>query len=608
MNSSESIDMLCMGCMRMKKMEGMCAFCGLDERSHAVAPHHLPLRSILAGKYLVGRVIGEGGFGITYLGWDLNLDLKIAIKEYYPAGFVTRESSSTSTITPYTGEKGQFFLKGREKFVEEAKSLAKFFSLPGIVSVKDFFLENGTAYIVMEYVEGETLRERLARAGGKMTAEQVLEMMKPLIRSLSKIHKAGIIHRDISPDNIMITEEDNVKLLDFGAARDFSESGNRSLSVLLKPGYAPEEQYRSRGVQGPWTDVYALCATIYKAITGVTPDESIERARQDEVRPPSRLGVNLSPRQEYALMKGMAVLQKDRYQSVEELSEALLAKSTEQAVPAHAPPYSHTGPEYPTHPAFSGGKPGADLRRIHTLKRTVAICAAAAAVVFVIVLGNTQNKLVSSINPVQTPNTSEYAAQSVTSASPKINAENLIEQSICKFLNKPADSLTRLDYAEIRSIQIYNNHIYINNTPIYRIEDQSGTVHLGDIINCSNLRELRIIGKNITGLSQILHLSLLDTLTLRGCEITEISFLMYLNNLTYLNLSENKITDISALSSLTNLTYLDLGKNSISDIAPLSNLTQLNKLYLDYNNITDLSVLDDLPNLEYFSAFLNNTD
>ena len=139
MNSSNSIDMLCRGCMRMKKTEGVCSFCGFNEISDTLAPHHLLLRSILAGKYLVGQVIGEGGFGITYLGWDLNLDLKIAIKEYYPAGFVTRESVSTNTITPYTGEKREFFLKGRDKFVEEAKSLAKFFSLPGIVSVKDFF-------------------------------------------------------------------------------------------------------------------------------------------------------------------------------------------------------------------------------------------------------------------------------------------------------------------------------------------------------------------------------------------------------------------------------------------------------------------------------------
>ena len=316
------IDGLCMNCLQQKKAQGACLHCGFDETTYAASPHHLPLRTILAGKYLVGRVLGEGGFGITYLGWDLNLDLKIAIKEYYPTGFVTRENTTTNTVTPYMGEKAQFFTKGRTRFVDEAKSLAKFYALPGIVSVKDFFLENGTAYIVMEFVEGETLKQLLSHSGGKLPADQVIEMMKPLMRSLSEIHKAGIIHRDISPDNIMVTKEGNVKLLDFGAARDFSDSGNRSLSVMLKPGYAPEEQYRSRGVQGPWTDVYALCATMYKAISGVTPMESIERVQNNEVKPPTELGVGIPPQQEVALMKGMAVLQKDRYQSIHGIFDA----------------------------------------------------------------------------------------------------------------------------------------------------------------------------------------------------------------------------------------------------------------------------------------------
>ena len=189
----------------------------------------------------------------------------------------------------------------------------------------------------MEFVEGKTLKQMLADAGGKLPAAAVFDMMKPLMRSLSEVHGAGVIHRDISPDNIMVTKEGNIKLLDFGAARDYADSGNRSLSVMLKPGYAPEEQYRTRGVQGPWSDVYALCATIYRAITGVNPPESVERLRADELEAPSALGAAIDPAREKALLKGMAVLQTDRYQSVIELYEALYSEQYAANVPLTPP-------------------------------------------------------------------------------------------------------------------------------------------------------------------------------------------------------------------------------------------------------------------------------
>lgn len=320
------IERLCMGCMMLYNKEEVCPHCGFSMKNYKLAPHQLPPKTILAGKYLAGKVIGEGGFGITYIGLDLNLNLKVAIKEYYPTGFVTRETTTTNTITPYVGEQGEFFDKGRTKFIDEARNLAKFRFMPGIVSVSDFFNENGTAYIVMEYIDGQTFKAYLAKMGGKIPAAQVFDMMKPVIESLGEVHKKGIIHRDISPDNIMITKDGYIKLLDFGAARDFSESGNKSLSVLLKPGYAPEEQYRSKGKQGPWTDIYALCATMYRAITGASPDESIERMSEDLVKPPSQLGIAIDPKQEAALMKGMSVLQKNRFQNIIELKQALYDK------------------------------------------------------------------------------------------------------------------------------------------------------------------------------------------------------------------------------------------------------------------------------------------
>ena len=149
---------LCMGCMKEKTAPGPCPHCGFAPAAYEPSPHHLPPETILNGKYIVGKVLGEGCFGITYLGWDINLELKVAIKEYYPNGFVTREATAGNTVTVLTGYRTEFFQKGLEKFVDEARRLAKFWGLPGIVAVKDYFQENKTAYIVMEFVEGETLK------------------------------------------------------------------------------------------------------------------------------------------------------------------------------------------------------------------------------------------------------------------------------------------------------------------------------------------------------------------------------------------------------------------------------------------------------------------
>jgi len=243
MPQTTSIETICMSCFaELKPGNAFCTECGYNEAEHIPAPHLLRPRTILNGKYLLGKVLGEGGFGITYIGWDLTLDLKVAIKEFFPTGFVSRETTSTTTVSPLEGQQGEFFLKTREKFIDEAKTLAKFRTLPGIVSVNEFFIENNTAYIVMEYIEGETLKGYLASRGGVLPSEQLFEMMKPVMVSLNEVHKKGLIHRDISPDNIMITREGYVKLLDFGAAREFIDSGNKSLSIMLKPGYAPEEQ------------------------------------------------------------------------------------------------------------------------------------------------------------------------------------------------------------------------------------------------------------------------------------------------------------------------------------------------------------------------------
>lgn len=313
----------CMNCMEPNESDGACPHCGFMEEENAPANHHLAYRSILNGKYMVGCAIGEGGFGITYIGWDLNLGMKVAIKEYYPDGYVGRNGEQSCTVRSYQGAKTDYFIKGKEQFLREARSLGKFVQFPGIVSVKDFFQENNTVYIVMEYLEGMSLKDYAISNGNRVCKEELLDIVKPVINSLKEVHNNEVIHRDISPDNIMICKDGQVKLIDFGAAREVSPEGEKTLSVTLKKGYTPEEQYRTHGEQGPWTDVYSMCATIYTVLTGVKPDTPLDRMENETLKRPGELGVNLTKRQEDVLMKGLAIKACDRVQNMDELYSGL---------------------------------------------------------------------------------------------------------------------------------------------------------------------------------------------------------------------------------------------------------------------------------------------
>ncbi|MGN1196545.1 MAG: serine/threonine protein kinase [Acetatifactor sp.] len=320
------ITKICLGCMReISYAGGICPYCGYYNslEQDKTLYHHLKPYSILAGKYLVGKVLREDGFSITYIGLDLNLEMKVTIKEFYPNGFVTRQGNSINKVTDYADASMQAVQKWKEDFIHEAKILAKCSNLSGIVGVKDFFQENNTAYIIMEYLEGETLKEHLKKKGGKLPLEEVLEVMRPVISSLAHMHEQGLIHRDISPDNIMMLSEGNVKLLDLGVVRDYATEGEKSLSVMPKPGYAPEEQYRTKGKQGPWSDVYALCATMYKCITGITPPESMNRIRDDDLKKPSALGITIEKDIEEILLQGMEIFAEKRIQNMNELYRAL---------------------------------------------------------------------------------------------------------------------------------------------------------------------------------------------------------------------------------------------------------------------------------------------
>ncbi len=346
----------CPNCMQeLSQGEDICPYCGFNVAEYETKSICLKPFTVLQNKYMLGRVIGIGGFGITYIGWDLNLQTYIAIKEYYPDSFASRDSSESHTQVLPNMNKKDIYDKGLKRYVEEAQNLSKFYQLQGIVSVKDFFYENGTGYIVMEYINGINLKEYLNNAGGRLPEQTVLSLMKPVLESLYQIHNAGLVHRDISPDNIMVDSDGKIKLIDFGSARGQSAETDKTYTVILKHGYAPAEQYYAKGHQGPWTDIYSLCATMYKMLTGQIPPNSVERMENDEYISPTQCGVPVSPRTEAVLQRGLAVKANERYQNIGQLLADLygtapmaLTSSTPMSQAAPIPTMASGGGQFQT--------------------------------------------------------------------------------------------------------------------------------------------------------------------------------------------------------------------------------------------------------------------
>ena len=323
--------MYCLGCMKeIDDSQKECPFCGFrkEEYLKTVSGRALPLETILIGRYLIGKVLGEGGFGITYLAYDLQTDTPVAIKEYFPSGFASRSATQREQLEIAQGQIYEHYEKGLKDFEKEARILAKLQEIEGIVSVKSFFHENKTAYMVMEYIQGISLKEYVVSQGKPLSEKECLNLMKPIMEALVYVHKEGIIHRDISPDNIIIKKNGRTTLIDFGSARRSLGEETQSLTVLLKHGYAPVEQYQTRGKQGPYTDVYALCATMYWMVSGKKPIEAIERLVFNGLIPLKENiynGEYLEVSQIFSdvIEKGMAVKSIQRYQNVESLLQAL---------------------------------------------------------------------------------------------------------------------------------------------------------------------------------------------------------------------------------------------------------------------------------------------
>lgn len=326
------VDRLCPGCMGFwEDTKRPCPRCGFSWSGQPAPGRELPLFTILSGRYLLGRKLGSGGFGITYLAMDLLEERPVAIKEFFPVELSGREGKE---ICPLPGEEGRAFREALRAFHRESELMARFRDARGIVSWQGFAEENGTAYLIMDYVPGETLMQHLRRTGTVFSQQEALDLMLPILRAVDGMHRQHVLHRDISPENLILKPDGTLTLIDFGAAREFDLEGEENLTVVLKHGYAPEEQYRSGSRQGPWTDLYACCAVLYQMVSGIRPQDADQRREKDRLVPLDEIeGVTVTHGFARAIEKGLTVHATERYPSIQALLEDLEPAVTEPPAP-----------------------------------------------------------------------------------------------------------------------------------------------------------------------------------------------------------------------------------------------------------------------------------
>ncbi|MCH5166136.1 MAG: serine/threonine protein kinase [Clostridiales bacterium] len=314
MQNVRDINYICTNCFSTLDAHRVCPRCGKRAIDEQQQPGALPLRSMLSGRYIVGTPLGRGGFGITYKAYDTLTGKIVAIKEFFPKGYTKRLTNSCA-IEGGNSENGKVFNYWLSAFIQEAKVLTSIKHLDGIVSIHDFFLTNNTAYIVMEYLNGMSLHRFINGRGGRLNLTETLNIMRPVIETLLRLHQYGMIHKDISPENIQIVDNHAIKLIDFGAASLYTQNVQKPFFVLKK-GYSPIELYSQGGAQGPWTDIYELAATIYTCIVGNPPPEATERRLNDKLVPPSSLNIKIQPVREKSLLKALSLYPKDRYSNI----------------------------------------------------------------------------------------------------------------------------------------------------------------------------------------------------------------------------------------------------------------------------------------------------
>ena len=578
---------LCYNCFQERpEGEGPCPYCGFDlEENVKKFPVALRAGTVLNDRYIVGRVLGQGGFGITYLALDTQLNAKVAIKEFMPNDIATRIGTTVSVAME---SKSEAFTYGAERFMEEARTLAKFIGNPNIAGVTSYFDENETSYFVMDYIEGISFKTYIANQGGKVSVEDACNVMIPVLRALTAVHQEGFIHRDVTPDNIYITKDGMVKLLDFGSARYSIGDKSKSLDVILKVGYAPKEQYIRRSRQGPYTDVYSCAACFYAAITGYLPPESLERLDKDELVPISQLGIEIPEYLDKAILKGLAVQPEDRFQSAAEFLDAIESQQVVE-VPGQAP----AAPA----PAIKEDLV-AKIKKKPVFFGVLAAVVALAACLALFTGGSGGGGGGDGDRPLL-----KSEVPSITIAGETYSTDE-------RKLDLEGRGLTDEDLRDLK---------YMVNLPYLNLGNNADVTDISAVANMPYLENLHLRGTSVqdlsplSGLTELRQLQFGDSLWDTAVDLTPLSTL---TNLNYLSLPASMApTDLSPLGELTSLTGISFdgssgNNNWISDLTWLSNLSKITQLYLPVGDLTSLKGLEGLTNLTELNLYgtMNLTD
>ena len=599
----------CMRCMSQKdSQQETCPACGFSEKDFVPEKHHLQPHTILKGQYLVGCALGEGGFGITYIGWDMFLHIPVAIKEYFPSGVVIRDQGQ-HTVSVFAGKDEESFLQGRSSFFREAQKVAKFDNNVGVVSVKNCFLENGTAYIIMEYISGINLGAYAELHGGKLTFTETLKLLRTPILTLEELHRASTWHRDISPENLMLAKDGKVKLIDFGSAME-SDREKKTRVLMIRAGYSPVEMYSSTGEDGPYSDVYSMAATIYKLITGVTPPPATDRLDNDPLVPPSALGVkDISHAQEAALLKGMAVQVKSRYQTMEEFFDGLYGKNAPAPAPSQHQKRLMIGIAALLVLIMVGvgvllGRGSQSVPGPAPTEAPTDVLVGLAPTEAPTTIPTDAPTEIPTALPTEAP--TEAPTDVPTEAPTATPVPSAVETALRDFLNAngyaiaadeaiPADALARIGGVRLLEGNIdftfltdegeleYRDSFYMNpwrrdypRTPDMRGEAFTGEIDLADFACFPNLQYLAVWDERAVNLEALSRLPKLTTLVLDHCGLTESdlpTIAQHAPQLTTLNISNSGITSVAALASLTKLERLMISNTGVTTLTPLANLT-----------------------------------
>ena len=615
----------CMKCMHaLAAGETVCPECGRPYGSVKAESFALKPGTILDGKYLVGEMLGQGGFGITYIGFDLLLEQKIAIKEYFPmsTGMVSREGRSTVVWSDAVMQKSGVE-KGFDSFLKEARKMAKLRSIPSVVGVNSVFIQNETAYIVMDFIEGETLLKKLQREG-PMDYGTCVSLMTPIMQALSEVHKHGIIHRDISPDNIMVQNDGRLILLDLGAAKDLDIQGKdgnmQSSQMVAKQGFSPVEQYGRDGKIGSWTDVYAMAATIYYCCTGVLPPSATDRTIDDTLTCRPRL-----TEEEFDVLAFcMNVLPQNRPQNM----DALLQIVTHPA--GKTPPVRDVPKTEPVRPETRNLQPPKPDPGRPLPKWLIPGIAAAVAVIALIISVGSDGKKSTPASSVKAP-----AAQAATEPVPTVPmevhtmaaADYAFDEDAFfwgqgRYMRKDVKTLTfqsslqnvpssAWDVSEAGDGSVLawmdNGNLYVaadgaiapNSNASYLLQYFANlkTIDFGNSFDTSNVTDMH---------SMFAGCSSLTSLDLSGFDTSNVTYMSYmfqmcdnLSNVDLSSFSTSNVTNMrSTFESCGSLIRLDLTSFDTSKVTDMNSmfyecgsLTQLNLTSFDTSKVTDMAFM-----------------